>query len=299
MAIELGIDLSEFAPDPGPKALLAYRKAVTMLRPPFTTLWFNDHLQWGGDPTFEGWTMLTYLAAEFPQYKIGHLVLCQGFRNPAHLAKMAASLQLLSGGRFIMGIGAGWNKEEQDAFGYDFPSPGVRVAQLGETLAIMRAMWTESPATYHGRHYHIENAYCEPKPDPMIPILVGTGGRKALRLAAQYADMWNANAPLANLAPPCEILRQHCADLGRDMREIAITCFAKAHFPTDPAEFIPNQGTDPLKLGPTPADALAQLQPLIDFGVSHIMVRFGDFATIERFCAEVAPALASLPTTAG
>lgn len=299
MAIELGIDLSWFTPEPGPQALLAYRKAIAMLRPPFTTLWLMDHLQWEDEPLFDGWTALTYMAAEYPQYKAGHLVLSQSFRNPALLAKMAASLQLLTGGRFILGIGAGWKEDEYRAYGYDYPSPSVRVAQLGETLAILRAMWTESPASYHGQYYHIENAYCEPRPDPMIPIMVGTNGKKALRVAAQYADMWNWDAPLANLAPPCETLRQHCDDLGRDSREIAITAFAKAHFPTDPAEFTPNQGTDPLMLGPTPADALAQLRPIIDFGVSHIMVRFEDFATIERFCAEVAPALASLPAVTG
>jgi alkanesulfonate monooxygenase SsuD/methylene tetrahydromethanopterin reductase-like flavin-dependent oxidoreductase (luciferase family) len=89
---------------------------------------------------------------------------------------MGATLQYLTGGRFIMGLGAGWMEDEYRAYGYDFPSPSVRVAQLAETIEILRAMWTQSPATYSGRHYRVEQAYCEPRPDPMIPIMIGSAG---------------------------------------------------------------------------------------------------------------------------
>jgi alkanesulfonate monooxygenase SsuD/methylene tetrahydromethanopterin reductase-like flavin-dependent oxidoreductase (luciferase family) len=291
MVVELGIDLSHFTSKQGPRALSAYRRALALLRPPFTTAWLQDHLQFGAEPVFEGWTALTYIAAEFPQFKVGSLVLRQSYRNPALLAKMAASLQLLSGGRLILGIGAGWHEEEYGAYGYAFPRAAARVAQLDETLAILRALWTRAPATYHGQYFHVENAYCEPRPDPRIPILIGTEGNKALGVAAKWADLWNGGAPLERLAPSYNRLRQQCVEVGRDVKEIAITCVATVSFPADLDSVVPSRSTQLLCLGPRPADALAQLQPLIDFGVSHIMLRFDNFTTLERFCAEMAPAL--------
>src|SRR5919205_4620222 len=100
----------------------------------YASAWFIDHLQFEDSDLLEGWTALTYLAALHPELQWGHSVLCQSFRNPAHLAKMAATLQFLSGGRFILGIGAGWHEAEYRAYGYEFPSSGVRVEQLEETL---------------------------------------------------------------------------------------------------------------------------------------------------------------------
>src|SRR5438477_13015772 len=134
----------------------------------------------GDRPVREGWTLLTYLAGAFPRFRYGHLVLAQSYRNPALLAKMAATLQHLSDGRFILGLGAGWHEEEYRSYGYPYPSGGTRVAQLAEAIELIRAMWTDSPASYRGVHYQIESAYCEPRPDPPIPILVGTNGPKAL-----------------------------------------------------------------------------------------------------------------------
>lgn len=106
----------------------AYEK-LRMLPPSFTTVWIQDHLQKETLTLLEGWTALSYFAAQFPQFTFGHLVDCQSFRNPGLLAKMGATVQYLTGGRFIMGLGAGWKEDEYRAFGYDFPSPGVRVAQ--------------------------------------------------------------------------------------------------------------------------------------------------------------------------
>src|SRR5215212_2482886 len=157
MPVEFGLQLSGFPPqaeDDG-DVLTFYRRMVDALSPEFTTLWVSDHMQFGEDPVMESWTRLTYLAALFPHLKIGHLVLGQGYRNPALLAKMAATLQQLSGGRFILGLGAGWHEEEYRAYGYGFPSPGTRVAQLDEAIQIIRALWTQSPATFHGKHYSI------------------------------------------------------------------------------------------------------------------------------------------------
>ena len=147
---------------------------VGALSPEFTTLWVNDHMQFGDAPVMESWTRLTYLAALFPHLRVAHVVLGQGYRNPALLAKMGATLQYLTGGRFILGIGAGWHEEEYRAYGYGYPSPGRAWRNSARRCRSIRAMWTESPATFHGEHYTIEKAYCEPRPDPIPPILVGT-----------------------------------------------------------------------------------------------------------------------------
>src|SRR5207245_7286007 len=136
-------------------------------------VWGCDHLRVGAERGVAGWTGRTYLAAAVPRFRYGHLVLSQSFRNRALLAKMAASLQELTGGRFILGIGAGWHEEEYRAYGYDFPSDAVRVEQLEEALQIIKAMWTEEKATFEGKHYRVIEARCAPRPDPMPTIMVG------------------------------------------------------------------------------------------------------------------------------
>jgi alkanesulfonate monooxygenase SsuD/methylene tetrahydromethanopterin reductase-like flavin-dependent oxidoreductase (luciferase family) len=118
-----------------------YRSILERLPPEFSTVWLEDHLQFGDRRVMEGWTLLTYLAAAFPRFRFGHLVLSQSFRNPALVAKMAATLQELTGGRFILGMGAGWNEEEYRGYGYDYPSGGVRVAQLEEAIQLIRTLW--------------------------------------------------------------------------------------------------------------------------------------------------------------
>jgi alkanesulfonate monooxygenase SsuD/methylene tetrahydromethanopterin reductase-like flavin-dependent oxidoreductase (luciferase family) len=135
---------------PGDDVLSRYRNVLGTLPPEFTTVWIDDHLQRGERPVLEGWTFLTYLAAVHPRFRFGHLVISQSFRNPALLAKMAATLQHLTGGRYILGIGAGWKEDEYIGYGYDYPSGGVRVEQLAEAIEVIRALWTKSPATYHG-----------------------------------------------------------------------------------------------------------------------------------------------------
>ena len=201
--------------------------------PAFTTVWISDHLQFDDDPVDEGWTKLTYLAAAFPRFTYGHLVLCQSYRNPALLAKMAATLQHLTGGRFILGLGAGWHDEEYHAYGFDFPRAGVRVAQLAETIEVVRAMWTQSPATYHGEYFHVENAYCEPRPDPPIPIMVGTNGPKALAVTARLADWWNWDGPWDLMyEKPYETLKAACEAIGRPVSEIKLTSGIDVSLPT-------------------------------------------------------------------
>lgn len=280
----------------GVERMAHYRTVLEMAPPQFSTVWISDHLQFGNRPTVEGWTLLTYLAAAFPRYRYGHLVLAQSFRNPALLAKMAASLQLLTGGRFILGIGAGWHEEEYRAYGYEYPSGGVRVAQMAEAIEVMRAMWTDSPATYRGTHYQIEEAYCEPRPNPAIPIMVGTNGPKALAVAARLADWWNWDGPWETVyREPYETLRRHCETIGRRFEEIVLTSGIPVHLPEDPAAFEPTYehsfypGSVFHVLGPTPADVIREIERLVDVGVSHFQVSFEDMPTYRRFVDEVVP----------
>src|SRR5262245_60563765 len=138
-------------------------RALDLVTGHFDSAWTIDHLQADEADQLEGFTTLTYMAALHPQLKFGNTVLCQSFRNPALLAQMGATLQFLSGGRFILGLGAGWRQEEYLAYGYDFPPAHTRVEQLAETLQIIKLMWTEEQANFAGRHYHVSNAHCEPK----------------------------------------------------------------------------------------------------------------------------------------
>lgn len=179
-----------------------YRRMLGSLPPQFTTVWVSDHLQFDIEPTLEGFTLISYLAAEFPRLKFGNFVVGQNYRNPALLAKMGATLQYLTGGRYILGIGAGWHEEEYRAYGYEFPGPGVRVEQMAETIEILRAMWTQVPATYHGNHYHIDNTKGIPQPDSMIPIMVGSNGTKALKVVARLADMWTWGGSVRGVVCP-------------------------------------------------------------------------------------------------
>ena len=192
-------------------------RALALISGHFDSAWIIDHLQFGDDDVLESFTTLSYMAARHPQLKFGHTVLCQSFRNPALLAKMGATLQFLSGGRFILGIGAGWHEEEYRAYGYDFPPAGVRVEQLAETLQIVKALWTEEKATVHGKHFQVNEAHCEPKPDPIPPIMVGAFRPKMLRLTAQYADWWNVSSTgVGAYRRMAAELDRACADLGRD-----------------------------------------------------------------------------------
>src|SRR4051812_22026584 len=237
-------------------------------------------------PILEGWTTIAYLAAEFPTYTFGNLVLGQSYRNPALLAKMAATLQALTGGRLILGIGAGWQADEYAAYGYLYPNGATRVEQLGEAIDVLRAMWTQSPATFEGRHYQVRNAYCEPRPDPPIRILVGGRRPKLLRVAAAKADLWSWDGPIERYGPLVEQLRRACADVGRDWSTMGLHSGGEVYFPETPADF-PVTGNaagtmasvtsaqDPLGLyaneadwvlGPTPDDAIRGLQPLVDLG---------------------------------
>src|SRR4051812_24878257 len=198
------------------------RDLLDSLPSAFTTVWISDHLQLGGEPFPEAWTRTAYLSALCPRYRFGHLVLSQSYRNPGLLGAMAATLQNLTGGRFILGLGAGWLEEEYRAFNYAYPSGGTRVAQLAEAMQLIKTLWTESPATFHGAWYHLENAVCE-TPDPPIPILVGTNGPKALKVVARHADWWCWDGPWGdNYRTAYGRLKDACEEIGRPFEDITL-----------------------------------------------------------------------------
>jgi alkanesulfonate monooxygenase SsuD/methylene tetrahydromethanopterin reductase-like flavin-dependent oxidoreductase (luciferase family) len=265
--------------------------SIEALSQRFTTIWVEDHFQWEDQPTLEAWSTTAYLAAQYPRFQYANLVLGQSYRNPAMLAKMAATLQYLTGGRFILGLGAGWKEDEYRAYGYPYPSARVRIGQLADAIEIARAMWTHSPATYQGEYYAIENAYCIPQPDPLIPIHIGgMGEHGTLRVVARYADAWNFHQkPPVLFRHKLDVLRTYCQEIGRSFDEIKLTYYPTVDLPDDPARFDPE--SDGYVCGPTPQDAVAMLRPFLELGVTHIMIRSANIASLKRFDAEVTPEL--------
>jgi alkanesulfonate monooxygenase SsuD/methylene tetrahydromethanopterin reductase-like flavin-dependent oxidoreductase (luciferase family) len=288
-----------FPPRPdGVDRMTHYRSVLDALPDAFSTVWISDHLQAGDWPMVEAWTTMAMLAATFPRLRIGSMVLSQSYRNPALLAKMAATFQELSGGRLVLGIGAGWQEDEYRSYHYDFPSGGTRVAQLAEALQVLRAMWTDSPATFHGEHYAIDEAFCEPRPDPPIPLMVGTNGPKALAVTARHADWWCWDGPWEQTyREPYERLKAACAKIGRPFEEITLVSELTVWMPDDPAtferayahEFYPSSVFH--YIGPTPGEVVTEIQRLAEVGVSHFAVNFEDLPTLRRFIDEVVPAL--------
>jgi alkanesulfonate monooxygenase SsuD/methylene tetrahydromethanopterin reductase-like flavin-dependent oxidoreductase (luciferase family) len=186
------------------------------------SIWVSDHHMLGDRYRLECWTQLTWIAARYPGPRLGTIVMSNSYRHPPMLAKMAASLQVFSHGRFILGYGAGWAEEEYHAYGYDFPSAKVRIEQMVDGIKAMRALWTERPATYEGAYYRVKDAYCEPMPDPVPPLLIGGDGeRYLLRAVAEHADWWLPYARTAAiLEQKLAVLRDHCRDVGRDPASI-------------------------------------------------------------------------------
>jgi alkanesulfonate monooxygenase SsuD/methylene tetrahydromethanopterin reductase-like flavin-dependent oxidoreductase (luciferase family) len=202
-------------------------RALHLVTGYFDSVWVIDHLQaddYGG--MLEGFTALTYMAALHPQLKFGHTVLCQSYRNPALLAKMGATLQLMSGGRFILGIGGGWFEREHDAFGLDFGAGfGERLDRLDEAVGLIRRLLDGETVTHDGRYYAMHDAVCEPRPvQARLPILIGgSGPNKTLRTTARYADLWNGYGEPARIAEVSDVLRERCAEVGRPFEAIERT----------------------------------------------------------------------------
>lgn len=193
----------------------------------FDSVWVYDHMHTAPEPTaqatHEAWTLMAAFAASTSRVKLGQMCTCIGYRNPAHLAKVAATVDVISAGRAQMGIGAGWYEHEWRAYGYGFPAAGERLAMLEEGVQIMQQMWTTGSATLDGKHYQVDGALCYPQPlqDGGLPLWIAGGGeRKTLRIAAQYATHTNYDGGAENFAHKSQVLAQHCKDVGRDFGEI-------------------------------------------------------------------------------
>lgn len=189
----------------------------------FEAVWNYDHFygpQEHTDPIYEGWTTLAAMAAVTKRARIGCLVPSVTYRNPAVVAKMAVTVDHISGGRLIFGLGAGWHEAEHFGYGIDFPSPGIRVAMVDEALGIVRKLWTEESVTFKGQFFAVENALCEPKPlqKPHPPIVIGGSEPKMLRVVARHADMWNmpGHEGPQRWGDGNTELDNACAEVGRD-----------------------------------------------------------------------------------
>ncbi len=201
----------------------------------FESLWVFDHFHTTPDPsdeiTFESFTMLAALAAVTTRARLGHLVVCAGYRNPALVAKMAGTLDVISGGRFELGIGAGWKEEEWRAYGYSFPSTHERLETLREALEVIHRMLEPGRATYRGRLARVEGAINLPRglQSPRPPIVVGGNGREVTwRIAAQFADELNVIFMTPEeLAGALPVVRARCEEIGRDPSTLRVSMYAR------------------------------------------------------------------------
>jgi alkanesulfonate monooxygenase SsuD/methylene tetrahydromethanopterin reductase-like flavin-dependent oxidoreductase (luciferase family) len=273
-------------------------RLLTYVQGSYDAAWVIDHLQFEDSDVLEGWTTLTYLAALHPALRWGHTVLCQSFRNPALVAKMGATLQFLSGDRFILGIGAGWHEAEYRSYGYPFPPGRTRVEELDEALRVIKALWTQERATVAGTHYRVQEARCEPKPDPVPPIMVGAFKPKMLRVVARHADWWNVSSTgIAAYHAYAQEFERACAEVGRDPASVRRTWSGGcACAPSERAlAKITNARLQPGDdfIG-TPQQLIEQMQPFVELGVDYFMLDCGGFprlTTVEMLVTEVLPAL--------
>jgi F420-dependent oxidoreductase-like protein len=201
--------------------------ALAAERAGFDSLWFDDHLladegDWR-DPKLEGWAALAALAPLTNRARLGLLVAAHTFRNPGLTAKLATTLDHLSGGRAILGLGGGWFEREHEAFGLDFGAGfGERLDRLEESIGLIERLLAGEQVTHDGRFYRMVDAVCEPRPiQARLPILIGGSGReKTLRTVARHADMWNAYAAPERVSESLAILRERCAEIGRPFEAI-------------------------------------------------------------------------------
>ena len=217
----------------GVDAIEAWTRSVEIAREAerlgYDHLWVYDHVETvpRREPThvFEAWTMMAALSQVTSRPRLGQLVTCAAYRNAGLLAKEAACIDVMSGGRLILGLGAGWYEEEYDSYGWDFPPAPDRLLILEETLQAVKLLWTERQATLAGKHVRLEGAFCDPKPVQQLPpIWVGGGGeRVTLRIAAEHADATNWQVGLDRFVHKSNVLRRHCEMLGRDFASISRT----------------------------------------------------------------------------
>jgi alkanesulfonate monooxygenase SsuD/methylene tetrahydromethanopterin reductase-like flavin-dependent oxidoreductase (luciferase family) len=249
----------------------------------FSSLWVSDHLMTAEPFRMDVWTQLTWIAARYPGPLLGTIVLANSYRHPPLMAKMAASLQTFSRGRLVLGYGAGWHEAEYRAYGYEFPPARVRIAQMVEGLQLMRAMWTQAPASFTGTYYQIQDAYCVPLPSPPPIVMIGGDGeQRTLRAVAEHADWWNSvMRPIPVLRHKLDVLDQHCRDVGRAPETVRRTLTRTLYLARTRAEAEQRAGPkldDPVPpfVG-EPAALVDHLHELIDLGFDLFQLVFAGF----------------------
>jgi F420-dependent oxidoreductase-like protein len=278
----------------------------------FHSIWLYDHFHTVPTPaqevTFECWTSTAALARDTKRVRIGQMVTCNSYRNPALLAKMASTVDVLSHGRLVLGIGAGWYEHEYRAYGYTYPGTRERLQRLGEAIQVILAMWTQDEAIFEGTYYQVRGAINQPKgaQKPHIPLLIGGGGEKVtLRLVAQYGDACNVGGDIANIKHKFAVLKQHCEELGRDYNSIRRTTLVDycaiaeteeaALAKLTPAELRDLEELRQTQLIGTPAMIRQRLAEFEEAGVQELIIRFVDATHLESirlFARECMPEVA-------
>ena len=268
----------------------------------FDSVWVMDHLYQirnvgrPTEPMLEAYTLLGAIAARTSLVRLGTMVTGVTYRNPALLAKIVTTLDIVSAGRAILGIGAAWNEEEHRGYGFDFPPPRERLERLEEALQICRAMFREESPSYQGKHYRIEEALNFPRPihSGGPPILIGGGGeKKTLRLVAQYADACNLFGDAATIRHKLEVLERHCHDVGRDPAEITKTRLgglivgatheeaARKVTELRATRGLSEEWFRTYTIAGSSEEAAEQIQPLLDAGLDGLVFNMYDAHRIE------------------
>ncbi|MGD2052209.1 MAG: LLM class F420-dependent oxidoreductase [Acidimicrobiia bacterium] len=281
----------------------------------YESLWVYDHFHTVPrptlQPTYEAWTLMAALAAVTDTVRLGQMCTCNGYRPPSYLAKVAANVDVISGGRLEFAIGAGWYEQEFNAYGYEFPKASVRIGQLRESVEIIKAMWTSDDASYQGTYYHVDGAINQPAAlqDPHPPIWIAGGGEKlTLRLVAEHADYANFHGDIATFRHKSQVLADHCEAVGRDFGEVGRTyhpevVVAENETALDAVvgrvaaqrEMAPDAYRAAQLVG-TPEQVVERLAAYDEAGCVYTICYFGDAAwgdSIEVFAERVMPHLAS------
>lgn len=290
---------------------------------PWESVWLYDHMHTAPltetEATHEAWSLMAALGASTSRVRLGQMCTCIAYRNPAMLAKTAATVDMISGGRVEMGVGAGWYQHEWEAYGFGFPSAGTRLGMLDEGVQIMRQAWSEGVVSFKGEHFEVDGAIVQPRPLQVggIPVWIAGGGeRKTLRIAARYADYTNFDGTPEGFAHKSEVLHRHCADIGRDPAEITRTAnynVAVAETEREVADrlaFLRDRmaryvgaaeadrelgGYEGMPAVGTPEQIVEKLTELKNLGMGYGIFYFPEIATdtsgLELFEREVIPAL--------
>lgn len=287
------------------------------------SLWVYDHFHTvpmpTGEATHEAWSLMAAYGAVTSRIKLGQMCTAMSYRNPVYLAKVAATADIVSGGRIQMGIGGGWYEHEWRAYGYGFPSAGVRLGRLDEGVQIMRAAWRDGKVSFDGKHYQVDGAIVSPKPlqDNGIPLWIAGGGEKVtLRIAAQYAQYTNFTPEPEGFAHKSEVLARHCREVGTDFDAIVRSANLNAVVGTSEGDvkdrlqrvrdrivrYVPEAAADAMLAagsGPdsatgTPEQVIERIANLRDLGCEYAICYFPEAAYdrsgIELFEREVIPA---------